>query len=397
MAEYVTSQKGKRKLCLGPFMFVKVSDGADNKEIWKCEIRTCNARVHTKNDIVTFEFGVHTHAPVHGKVAVTKARAEMKQRAKDTEEKTRQIVQHTLTQVSVQHANLLPQMSSLTRDVCRHRQRNGMNDNHVEKYNNTISGNTFIRIKEPDFILFAAQEDIDFLFSNQHWFADGTFRVTPEGFHQLYTIHLICYGQVFPCIYALLPGKSEAVYRRLLQCLFDLKSNGCNALPLSIITDFEMAAIKAMKDAFPHSSLSGRYFHFGQSVWRKLQAEGKAVLYSTDEDYSMKVKQMMALAFVPENDVIDVYEKLTNSDPFKDDPDNMDFLMDYFEDNYIGRTRRGRRSQPRFPISLWNQHERVVNDLPRTNNATEGWHNAFNSMVDIAHPTPGRLARKLQQ
>jgi hypothetical protein len=71
--------------------------------------------------------------------------------------------------------------------------------------------------------------------------------------------------------------------------------------------------------------------------------------------------------------------------------------MDYFEDNYIGRTRRGRRSQPRSPISLWNQHERVVNDLPRTNNATEGWHNAFNSMVDIAHPTAGRLARKLQQ
>ena len=81
-----------------------------------------------------------------------------------------------------------------------------------------------------------------------------------------------------------------------------------------------------------------------------MQAEGKAVLYSTDEDYSMKVKQMMALAFVPENDVIDVYEKLTNSDPFKDDPDNMDFLMDYFEDNYIGRTRRGRRSQPRFSL-----------------------------------------------
>ena len=44
-------------------------------------------------------------------------------------------------------------------------------------------------------------------------------------------------------------------------------------------------------------------------------------------------------------------------------------------------------SQPRFAISLWKQYERVVNDLPRTNIAAEGWHNAFNSMVNIAHPT----------
>src|SRR6218665_1348819 len=211
MAEFVRSQKGKRKLCLSEFMFVKVSDGADKKEIWKCEIRTCNSRVHTKNDIVISERGEHNHAPVHGKVAVTKARADMKQCAETTEENTRQIVQHTLTQVSFPHAHLLPQMSTLARDVCRHRRRNGLTDD-MEEYKNTTSGSPFIRVQEADFILFAAQEDIDFLFSNQHWLADGTFRVTPEGFDQLYTIHTLFNGQAFPCIYALLPGRSEAVY-----------------------------------------------------------------------------------------------------------------------------------------------------------------------------------------
>ena len=111
MAGFVKSQKGKRKLCLGEFMFVRVRDGAGNKEIWKCDVRTCNARVHTKNSVVICERGVHNLASVHDKVAVTKIRADMKQRAEDTEEKTRHIVQHTLTQVSIQHAHLLPQMS----------------------------------------------------------------------------------------------------------------------------------------------------------------------------------------------------------------------------------------------------------------------------------------------
>ena len=133
LAEFVKSQKGKRKLCLDKFMFVRVSDGADNKEIWKCD-------VHTKNSVVICERGVHNHAPMHGTVAVTKARADMKQRAEDTEEKTRHIVQHTLTQVSIQHAHLLLRMSTLTRDVCRHRKRNGMNDQQIQEYNNTISG-----------------------------------------------------------------------------------------------------------------------------------------------------------------------------------------------------------------------------------------------------------------
>src|SRR6218665_2760985 len=36
------------------------------------------------------------------------------------------------------------------------------------------------------------------------------------------------------------------------------------------------------------------------------------------------------------------------------------------------------------------------NDCLR-NHATESWHNAFNSMVSVAHPTAGRLALKLQQ
>ena len=42
---------------------------------------------------------------------------------------------------------------------------------------------------------------------------------------------------------------------------------------------------------------------------------------------------------------------------------------------------RNRRKNPRFDIFMWNCFERVNQDLPRTNNAIEGWHNAFHVRV----------------
>ena len=64
--------------------------------------------------------------------------------------------------------------------------------------------------------IFAADNDLQFLAQSNHWFADGTFRVTPDGFSQMYTIHGFYDDHVFPCVYALLPGRGEDTYRRLL-------------------------------------------------------------------------------------------------------------------------------------------------------------------------------------
>ena len=56
---------------------------------------------------------------------------------------------------------------------------------------------------------------------------------------------------------------------------------------------------------------------------------------------------------------------------------------------------RGRRRRPLFAISLWNVHDRVDHDLPRTNNSIEGWHHSFDLRVAITHPLVRRLVAKL--
>src|SRR3954468_14215120 len=49
--------------------------------------------------------------------------------------------------------------------------------------------------------------------------------------------------------------------------------------------------------------------------------------------------------------------------------------------------RNGRACKPRYAIELWNFHESVLNNLPRSNNASEGWHTAFHSSFGSSHPT----------
>ena len=51
------------------------------------------------------------------------------------------------------------------------------------------------------------------------------------------------------------------------------------------------------------------------------------------------------------------------------------------------------RSRPKFDLRLWNTYDRVIRDLPRSNNALEGWHNAFNNRVSIKHPSITKLAK----
>ena len=55
------------------------------------------------------------------------------------------------------------------------------------------------------------------------------------------------------------------------------------------------------------------------------------------------------------------------------------------ETNYIGAIRRGRFRRPLFPYGMWGVNDRVIDDLPRINNAVEGWHNRFNRHVGSHH------------
>lgn len=105
---------------------------------------------------------------------------------------------------------------------------------------------------------------------------------------------------------------------------------------------------------------------------------GFQTLYNENEAIRLSIKKLVALAFLPVADVVDAFDNM-NFDP------QLRELIDYFEDEFIGVIRRRVRVIPRIPIAVWNVLDRVQQNIPRTNIAIEGWHNALNSTVSNAH------------
>ena len=122
--------------------------------------------------------------------------------------------------------------------------------------------------------------------------------------------------------------------------------------------------------------------HFSQAIFGKIQSLGVQIRYKDDEAFAHKVCMLAALAFVPEPDVIIAFEAVS-----EDLPLNGQAVIDYFEDTYIGRLRSGGHCRvPLFNLGLWNMYNQTLDDLPRTNNAVEGWHRSFQANVGAYHP-----------
>ena len=191
----------------------------------------------------------------------------------------------------------------------------------LEKYKLTSKGERFLQFDSGAgdinrMIMFATAKMISILKTSQSWYADGTFKVAPQQFYQLYTTHGEKDGYIFPCVYVLVTEKTELTYSRMLGKLLDLEP----ALnPLYVMLDFEKAAINAFEEGFV-------------AIYRKIQSLGLTNQYMEDPDFALYMRMLPSLAFVPENEVCDCFNILMG-----EFPQAAIELAEYFETNYLGR------------------------------------------------------------
>ena len=130
----------------------------------------------------------------------------------------------------------LPKIDSLKRTI--RRQRQIINHAYPQpltladlvlpiEYQQTAKGDQFILYDSGQehsncFVIFGTHQNIEMLLSSQIWLADGTFKSAPVLFAQVYVIHSLRGGpnpledgHLLPCLFVLLPNKTEAVYLRM--------------------------------------------------------------------------------------------------------------------------------------------------------------------------------------
>ena len=167
----------------------------------------------------------------------------------------------------------------------------------------------------------------------------------------VYTVYL-------PLLYALCSHRDKETY----ELLYNVIAGKFEELHLThavekVTLDFEQAASGGITTVFPDVSIEFCFFHFAQSMWRKIQKEGLQAAYEEQTEDGEKIRigftMLLALGFVPEAHVIPAFEELCTTLPEALTP-----LAEHLDWTYIrGRPIRGagrggntRRTRPMFAI-----------------------------------------------
>ena len=163
-------------------------------------LKQCKARIRVSGDQVVGQSGEHTHAPDIGRPEALNVRQSIKRRAIDTAEAAQQVLSQEMENISDQAAVKLPAIRNIRRCVRRHRQDAG-NPPPVprtcadivipDEYQITTSGERFLMYDsgagdEDRILIFGTERNLQILETSQNWFCDGTFKVVPGQFYQLF-------------------------------------------------------------------------------------------------------------------------------------------------------------------------------------------------------------------
>ena len=164
----------------------------------------------------------------------------------------------------------------------------------------------------PDNILILGrQSNLDLLERSRRWQIDGTFKIAPIIFSQIFVVRAEEYGSVHPVVYGLLPDK--------------------NRNPNSVSCDYELAAFQSVSAQFPNTSIDGCFFHFVKNFKNCLRNNNLLGLYNNAPNFALQARMIPAMAFVPIPQLNIAFAALGQILPVQLQP-----ILEWLDDNYMG-------------------------------------------------------------
>lgn len=146
--------------------------------------------------------GVHLHAPDARKIGVQKVKTKLKVLAQTTKGSTSTVLEESKSGAQKSTIAQLPTDRTLSRAVNKWRQNsdapknpNDLCDLNINDACQMDNGKNFLlfdsgtRANNNRLIIFGTRENLKFMAQCSEIYMDGTFKITPRLFHQLYTIH----------------------------------------------------------------------------------------------------------------------------------------------------------------------------------------------------------------
>lgn len=393
----VKSNKGKDKLVIDGYAY-HLEKKAETFN-WSCAERKsklCKGRVVTffvdGSHVIKTGPTIHCHDPMAYEKQVFEANAKIKENAKVGGLKPSQIIRESVVACESNNRVYLPSVPAQKQKISRVRatdikEPTTLADIKIPEELKYLEGEVFV-LSERDFgqekiILLGTQSSLKLLSEAKCWLIDGTFEVVPSIMRQLFSIHGLIGNEIVPLVFAIMSSKSKEAYSELF---YELCKCACNfnitLNPMRIVSDFEKASVAAAKMFFPSALYKGCLFHFGQIIWRRVQAEGCAKKYGTNEDFSIQIRMLKSLAFVPSDEIEFYYRELKKE--FDADAAK---IGKWFEKNYVTGelTKRRKQTLPMYSPEFWSISDSHHENFPRTSNSVEAWHRRLKVVIGKPH------------
>ena len=229
-------------------------------------------------------------------------------------------------------------------------------------------------VKNKDVFLFGTPLTAEAFAKAEFKSGDGTFKICPKLFYQVFVLMALYGGIYVPCLFGLLPDKTEDSYIRLFGMIWAY--NDKNNLPNNFenqffMCDFERAIRSSFLLYWPHTRVLGCYFHFSQCVWKKVKKNGFQNIYEKHDQFNALVRRMSALPFAPKEALDEAFKIFKNRTEEIKDREIKEFCYELIE--YLADTWRNGS----YALQDWNISDINLMVVPATNNGQEGSNRRF--------------------